>query len=442
MSATSRAAEDLLADLNDLPDDPNAVAGGNSTAADVDEASINDFLAEFSKDRERPSRPITPRLPGTKARASPRLNTLSGARKSTDIPRTSTESKRSNRDETQTFTNSSVANSDKSEKNDEVEMGPSESRTDTPHVSEAQAAQKKVYGSNSSWSSWGGSLWSTANNIQAQLRAEAEKRLADLQASEEAQLIQARIRELDLSKLALEARNLGKGVLDAVAPPIEDNETLVVNVLHDITGLRVERAVYNSFERVMEQVEGGSLNIVASDREGTLELNATPESYKVARKMNFAALEDKARDGQNEQVERTSNIYLAIQAFTTEDIEASETDGEEGGDAREAQETGIQFLLTLLDRPNGITFSSLSQTFPSSWIPLSLQSVDAAIQPREWINEHLEETLGLAAGVLAQRYVARRMGIDKAGVDQGPPQQAGGMKSREGQDLSEAGLGL
>ncbi|CCG82897.1 Maintenance of telomere capping protein 1 [Taphrina deformans PYCC 5710] len=441
MSGNSRAAEDLLADLNDLPDDPNAITGADSSAADVDEASINDFLAEFSKDRERPSRPITPRLPGAKARASPRLNTLSGARKSTDVPRTSTESRRSNKDETQTFTNSSAANSDKSEKNEDGEVGTTESRTDTPHASEAQASQKKVYGSNSSWSSWGGSLWSTANNIQAQLRAEAEKRLADLQASEEAQAIQARIRELDLSKLASEARNLGKGVLDAVAPPIEDNETLVVNVLHDITGLRVERAVYNSFERVMEQVEGGSLNIVASDREGTLEVNATPTSYKDARKMNFAALEDKARDGQAEQVERTSNIYLAIQAFTTDDIEVDEPEEKEMA-GNEVQQTEIHVLMTLLDRPNGITFSSLSQTFPSSWIPLSLQSVDAAIQPREWINEHLEGILGLTAGVLAQRYVARRMGIDKAGVEEVPQQQSSGMKSREGQDLSEAGLGL
>lgn len=448
MAAKQRAAEDLLADLNDLPDDPSALTEAGGVATDVDEASINDFLAEFSKDRERPSRPITPRLPGNKARASPRLNVQADkARRSADLPRTSSESKRSNKDETQTFTNSSVANSDKSEKIDDVEHVKSESRIETPQASESQASQKKVYGGGASWSTWGGSLWSTANNIQTQLRAEAEKRLADLQASEEAQRIQARLRELDLSKLASEARNLGQGVLNAVAPPIEDNETLIVNVLHDLAGIRVERPIYNSFERVMEQVEGGSLSVEAKDREGTLDVNAIPESASVAKKMSLAAIEDQIRDAATtgEKDERTSKIYLSIQAFT---VPRAAVDSREG-DATEdvAEEVELALLMTVHDAANSISFSATSQSFPTSWTVLSLQTVDAAIQPRDWINEWLEETLQLTAGVLAQRYVARRMGIDKGAGSKTPSvrgdgSEGSGMKVREGQDLSEAGLGL
>lgn len=435
MAKNQRAAEDLLADLNDLPDDPDALPVGET--GDADEASINEFLAEF----ERPSRPITPRLSGSKARNSPRLSTTeaSRSRRSQDVGRTSTDSKRSNKESTQSFTNSSAAGSEESEKTDETDSVQNDAQSDVNKGYE----QKKVYGSNTSWSAWGGSLWSTANNIQTQLRAEAEKRLADLQVSEEAQRIQARLRELDLSKIASEARNIGKGVLDAVAPPIEDNETLIVNVLHDLTGLSVERSIYNSFERVMEQVEGGSLHIIAKDREGSLETNAISGSVHDARKMSLAAIEDQARDNKAGPVERTSKIYLSLQAFgrsTSITEKGKEKAAENGSD-----DSDIQILMTLVDPANSITFSSISQSFPSSWIPLSLQTVEAAMQPREWINEWLEESIQLTAGVIAQRYVARRMGLDNAGAEHGQVGQdesTGGMKIKEGQDLSEAGLGL
>lgn len=442
MTAKQRAAEDLLADLNDLPDDPNVQA---VDAGDADEASINEFLAEFSKDRERPSRPMTPRLANSKARASPGPSAASGssrtfARRSAEASRASSDSKRSVKDETATFTNSSTANSDKDEKSDETESVRSDTKPEpsTGH----ESSQKKVYGSGSSWSAWGGSLWSTANSIQTQIRAEAEKRLADLQASEEAQKLQARIRELDLSKLASEARNIGQGVLDAVAPPIEDNETLVVNVFHDLGGLRVEASIYSSFERVMEQVEGGSLRVVAKDRDGSLELNAIPENASGARKLNLATIEDAVRAGPSDVVERTSNIYLSIQAFTapSSDPAAEEKEGE-----ATQKDDENQFLFTLVDPANAITFTATSQSFPASWIPLSLQTVEAAIQPREWISAWIEEALQLTAGVLAQRYVARRMGMDsseQSGQPTSSDGKEGGLKVREGQDLSEAGLGL
>jgi hypothetical protein len=33
------------------------------------------------------------------------------------------------------------------------------------------------------------------------------------------------------------------------------------------------------------------------------------------------------------------------------------------------------------------------------------------VDPRDWVAEWLEESLSLAVGVVAQRYVARRMGV-------------------------------
>ena len=404
-------AEDLLADLNDLPEHPPGLPNDPNTT--TDEASIDEFLAEFSK--EKTSRPLTPRvLPGKGARASPRLNVnahTDKARKSGETARASSDSKRSVKDETQTFTNSST-NSDKSEDHPDAERQES----------------KKVYGGGASWSSWGGSLWNTANTIQSQLRAEAEKRLADLQASEEAQALQSKFRELDLknidlAKIASEARNLGKGVLDAVAPPIDDNETLVVNVLHDLTGLPVETPIYNSFDRVMDQVEGGSLKIIARDRTGTLDLSVAQGSTKEAEKMASAAIEDSTKASKSEDEERMSVIYLSIQAFS----EPSED---------EEQETRI--LMTLLDPSNTIKFTATSQSFPTSWTALSLITVEASMQPREWITEWLTESITLTAGILAQRYVARRMAIDQPAEAESETS----LKVKEGQDLSEAGLGL
>lgn len=465
----SRNAEDLLADLNDLPDDPEAPAGDNAT----DEASIDEFLAEFSKEREKPTRTMTPRgVAGARsARASPRtVSYTDKSRKSGEGSRASIDSKRSNKDD-QTFTNSSASTSDKSEKGEEQEA--SSTADDKSSATRGnETGPKKVYGSSSAWSSWGGTLWSTANTIQTQLRAEAEKRLAELQASEEAQKLQSRFRELDLAKidlakLASEARNLGQGVLDAVAPPIDDNETLVVNVLHDISGLRIETPVYNSFERVMEQVEGGALKVMARDRDGALNLNAAQGTITEAKKMCVAAVEDVIRDAKDEPDNKFSNIYLSIQAFceSSPDVDPESVD--------QADEPEIQILMSLIDPTNGIKFNSISQSFPASWISLSLVTVEASMQPRQWISEWLQESITLNAGILAQRYVARRMGIDRdnsAGTnltsstdnletekthseaaaadadapadDSGSDPAPGGMKIKEGQDLSEAGLGL
>ena len=41
------------------------------------------------------------------------------------------------------------------------------------------------------------------------------------------------------------------------------------------------------------------------------------------------------------------------------------------------------------------------------------------VDPREWVAEWMEETLSLAIGNIAQRYVARRMGVGEGGIGRG-----------------------
>ena len=41
------------------------------------------------------------------------------------------------------------------------------------------------------------------------------------------------------------------------------------------------------------------------------------------------------------------------------------------------------------------------------------------VDPREWVAEWVEEILSLGTGVVAQRYVARRMGVGEGGIGKG-----------------------
>lgn len=41
----------------------------------------------------------------------------------------------------------------------------------------------------------------------------------------------------------------------------------------------------------------------------------------------------------------------------------------------------------------------------------SWRMANGAVDPREWIAEWMEETIALAVGIIAQRYVSKRMGV-------------------------------
>ena len=54
-------------------------------------------------------------------------------------------------------------------------------------------------------------------------------------------------------------------------------------------------------------------------------------------------------------------------------------------------------------------------------LPESIQEMieSGGVDAREWVAEWLEETLSLAIGVVAQRYVAMRMGVGEGGIGRG-----------------------
>lgn len=61
------------------------------------------------------------------------------------------------------------------------------------------------------------------------------------------------------------------------------------------------------------------------------------------------------------------------------------------------------------------------------------------VDPREWVAEWVEEALGLSVGVVAQKYVARRMGVGEGGIGKGK-QKVETLVEDGGNEAARAGL--
>ena len=139
---------------------------------------------------------------------------------------------------------------------------------------------------------------------------------------------------------------------------------------------------------------------------------------------------------------RSSDIFLAIQAIAHEEERdlfggsaAGNKEGEDVVDPEEKPEELICFAVYLHDPIHSITFHAITQSMPQKWVGwldnlvATPDAPDAAlpdeireiidgggVDPREWVSEWVEELLALGVGVVAQRYVARRMGVGEGGI--------------------------
>ncbi|KAI9816702.1 MAG: hypothetical protein M1832_004990 [Thelocarpon impressellum] len=143
---------------------------------------------------------------------------------------------------------------------------------------------------------------------------------------------------------------------------------------------------------------------------------------------------------------RSSDIFLAIQAIQHEEEPAGPSAaGAEGGvvDAESKPDELLSFAIYLHDPVHSITFGTRTQALPQKWLdwldasvparqeagedtagsalPVEIAEIIASggVDPREWVAEWVEETLSLGVGVVAQRYVARRMGVGEGGIGRG-----------------------
>ncbi|KAI5293369.1 hypothetical protein KEM55_007142, partial [Ascosphaera atra] len=148
---------------------------------------------------------------------------------------------------------------------------------------------------------------------------------------------------------------------------------------------------------------------------------------------------------------RSSDIFLAIQALSrTEGWEEEPKEGEEKEEGEREPEGEVCFAIYLHDPVHAINYSTLTQPIPRKWIdwieaksssrreqkqqsalsekqpedqqheqphtstlPDDIADIIEAggVDPREWAADWLHESLALGVGILAQRYVARRMGL-------------------------------
>lgn len=139
---------------------------------------------------------------------------------------------------------------------------------------------------------------------------------------------------------------------------------------------------------------------------------------------------------------RQSDIFIAIQAISytaTSDLFAADSATSSAKDtvvdesASSKPDDLVAFAVHLHDPVHSISFSALSQPIPQQWadwldavgnesgLPEEIVEIieSGGVDPREWVSEWMEETISLSIGVVAQRYVARRMGVGEGGIGRG-----------------------
>ncbi|SMQ44984.1 unnamed protein product [Zymoseptoria tritici ST99CH_3D1] len=198
-----------------------------------------------------------------------------------------------------------------------------------------------------------------------------------------------------------------------------------------------------------ESAAARSLGVVQGLKEGTRLVRVSAESYAKEFFDARGGVEEAAKRATETLSEsnpvRSSDIFLAIQAvgYTSDatwfagDAHTEDKKTEEG-----ASEDLVVFAIYLYDPLHSLAFHSLSQPFPAVWaswldasstsdddgssmnlagLPESIRELIAAggVDPRDWAVEWLEETLTLSVGIVAQQYVAKRMGVGEGSLGRG-----------------------
>ena len=191
------------------------------------------------------------------------------------------------------------------------------------------------------------------------------------------------------------------------------------------------------------------LNATHGLQEGVKLARAAAESY--GNEHAKAAAQQRPQSG---NPTRKSNIFLAIQPaiHTADDLLAPAT----GLDSEDSEKV-VSFAIHLHDPEHGLSFSALSQALPLQWLdwldappPASLGPGEWAlpdvirgivqtggVDPREWVVDWVEEAVGLSVGVVAQKYVAKRMRVGEAG-DAAVEEKAGEINEKASEAREEA----
>ncbi|KAK4231634.1 maintenance of telomere capping protein 1 [Podospora fimiseda] len=222
-----------------------------------------------------------------------------------------------------------------------------------------------------------------------------------------------------------------------------------------------------------------NLGIVAGLVEGTKLCRANADGYAseyFAARGGIEAARQRALEPVSESNPvRSSDIFLSVQAISLSGGKAlfapssaaqkkREDDDESSEDEDENEQ--VCFAVYILDPVHDIQYSAVSQAVPAKWIrwldavpgqeeneedeefeaqfgkvPDEIRDIieTGGVDPREWVSEWVEEALSLSVGVVAQRYVARRMGVGEGGGMKGK-QKVEDVMADGGGEAARAGL--
>lgn len=470
--AAKKAAQpdDLLAQLDDLS--AQAQTRPKTSASRISKPSTSsqseqELLAELGNLAQRPaSRPATPSLKPNTVRSAARSPTRTST--ATPPPGRSSEEKSNSGGQRKS--------GDSTRSGTQAAFTPATTSTESPD--EVESAPVPAPQKSGGW--WGGIL-STATAAVSQAQAAVKEIQKNEEAQRWAEQMRGNVGALrglgnNLQTLALPTF---QNILQTIAPPISSHERLQIHITHDLSGYpTLDPVIYSVFSRVMSQVEGGdlmviqkgqeaaprresegglsnrpvggwndgpwwrsgekrSINAVQGVVEGSKLARASAEGYAGEYFASRGGVEEAAKQATETLNEsnptRNSEIFLAIQAVSQPvSKELFVAGSSEEQDEVEGNE--ILFTIYLHDPIHGIAFFALSQAVPAQWIewldastqgmdalPESIQEIieSGGVDPREWVSEWIEEILSLSVGVVAQKYVAKRMGVGEGGVGKG-----------------------
>ncbi|TVY38583.1 Maintenance of telomere capping protein [Lachnellula subtilissima] len=279
-----------------------------------------------------------------------------------------------------------------------------------------------------------------------------------------------------------------------VMAQVEGGDLLVIQRGHEATARRNSEAGYTGGSGGWsdgpwwrQHNEHRDLGSVKGLIEGTKLVRVSAEAYSNEYFTSHGGLELAAQRATENLSEsnpvRSSDIFLAVQAISHDAPEdlfqgpAKEKEEESAVQEKDTPDELVSFALYLHDPVHSITFHTITQSIPAKWIkwldapsPLTPASSTSpthqktsffgregepvpnpnlpeeiaeiiesgGVDPREWVAEWVEELLSLGVGIVAQRYVARRMGVGEGGIGRGKArmeevlEEGGGEAARAG----------
>ncbi|ORX39066.1 maintenance of telomere capping protein 1 [Kockovaella imperatae] len=295
-------------------------------------------------------------------------------------------------------------------------------------------------------SGWGSSWWSSATSALQNAQKIADEGYKRVR-TEGVAGVSEQLKGVDLNKLRQGAEErLGgivKGVdleklredllkhtsstlttiLDTVAPPIAAHETLELWLAHPMSGYAgVEGVVYRAWTKILEQTESGELIVMWSAEDPAqedMERNMNPvEGFETGwKRQNEQIVKVREREEENPQGRARANpsvpvttvpIFLHLQpvlaplSIPEPPILLSQSKSEPGSAPTPPKH--LYFLMTLQDPSHSLRFTTVSQPAPADWL-------DVEYEKSDWVEERLVEVLRNGVEIIAQDYVATRMGM-------------------------------